>query len=89
MLTMPGGGIQTGFCTRLIGAENYCCPRGSFCDTCGQKAEETPSHAAIRPKGIKRTEDPLFRANRPIMEFMRTQDPLLHHNHGLIPKISQ
>lgn len=35
------------------------------------------------------TDDPLFRRNQPIMEFMRTQNPLLHHNHGLIPQLSR
>ncbi|RAR43224.1 hypothetical protein DP091_14015 [Paenibacillus sp. MDMC362] len=35
---------------------------------------------------VKRTEDPLFRENRPIMDVTRTHDPLLHRIHGLITK---
>lgn len=36
------------------------------------------------PNGVHETEDPLFRRNGPIMVIKRTQDPLLHHNHGRI-----
>ena len=53
---------------------------GTILDTCTHK--KALLHVEIASNRVMRTEEPLFRPNEPIMAIKRTEDPLLHHNHG-------